>query len=465
MANFTKETLNKIFKAYDIRGRYPEDLSEELFYHLGRAYAVVYKPQKVVVGHDIRPESLLFKKSLIKGLLESGVAVEDMGEIATEILYFAVGEFNDKYDGGMIITASHNPQGWNGCKMVDKNVQAIGSDSGLDKIAEVMLSKQYIDGEGSYAEIDIYPSYKAKIRSFLKSELPKDLYIVVDAGNGIGGKIYDYVFGDLGVKVEKMYFETDGTFPNHVPNPLEEENVVELKARVLESGADLGISIDGDADRIMFVDKKGRRPDGVYSGVLLAKHLCKGRENPKVIQDPRITWPFQKELPQEGITPIVSVAGHSYFKRAMRQNDAVFGAEMSAHYFFKDFYYADGGIIALAIILDMLACGLDITSEVDYLYEKYPNSGEVNYVVEDVPAVLKKVEDKYNTIEAKISHIDGISVEFEDWRFNLRSSNTQPLIRLNVEGKSKEIIVEKFLEIESVIASPRENLPALKELL
>lgn len=460
----TKEILDKIFKAYDIRGLYPEQLSNELFYNLGRAYATKYKPGIVVVGHDIRPESAELKENLINGLLDSGSDVVDLGEIATEMIYFAVGEFKSVYDGGLVVTASHNPAGWNGCKMIDKNVMAIGAGTGGSELKELMLSANYANpnrrGELSYR--DIYPEFKEKIRSFIRTAQRRDLKIVVDAGNGIGGKVFDYVFGDIPeLSITRMYFEPDGTYPNHIPNPIEEENVFEIKRKVVELNADLGIAIDGDADRAMFIDKQGRRPDGVYTGVLFAKHLLKGTKGESIIHDPRITWPFVKESENYNARAIESLAGHSFFKKAMSENKSVFGAEMSAHYFYRSFYNADSGMATIATMLDMMFGGIDLSNELDYLYSTYPNSGEVNYEVANPAEVFETFENHFTPLGGKISKFDGISVEFSDWRFNLRGSNTQPLIRLNVEGISQDLVKDKFLELENIIGAPRQNTPAL----
>lgn len=469
MSPIPTEILDKIFKAYDIRGTYPEQLSEEFYTLLGKAYVTHFKPKTVVVGHDIRPESIQFKEALIEGLLNSGCNVVDLGEIPTEMIYFAVGEFNNEYDGGLVVTASHNPAGWNGCKFVDKNVMAIGTSTGSLKIKEIIVNEAFLETNyrGKRTSRDLYPEYKLKIRTFL-GNIPSDKNIsaIVDAGNGIGGKVFDYVFGDIeNLKVEKMYFEPDGTYPNHVPNPLEEENVAELKENVLSSEVDIGIAIDGDADRTMFIDKKGRRPDGVYTGVLFTRFLLRGTKNQVIIHDPRVTWPFEKEAKTFNAKTVTSVAGHAPFKMSMKENGGLFGAELSAHYFYKDFYNADSGLITAAIMLRMLFEGLDLEKELDYLYEKYPNSGEVNYEVDNQQALFDKFEGIYKPQGAKISHIDGISIEFDTWRFNIRGSNTQSVVRLNLEGITKKVIVEKFAEVEKVINAPRINLPALKELL
>ena len=476
-----KQILDTIFRAYDIRGRYPSELNSEFYENLGKAYATFFKPNKVVVGYDIRPESIEMKNSLAKGLCEMGCDVVDAGEIPTEALYFATGEYPEIFDGGMVVTASHNGTGWNGCKMVARNAKPISSTSGLMDLKKIIIENEYEkvrDQKGTVSEMDVMPEYKKKVLSFINLEKKKLLNIIVDAGNGIGGKVFDYIFGDLEINtgnstdnemgvlnIDRMYFEPDGTYPNHVPNPMEEENLEEIKKRVVETGADFGIAIDGDADRAFFIDKKGRRPDGVYVGVLLAKNILKNKsDNKKIIHDPRITWPFIKEAQKLGAEVYQSMAGHSFFKAAMAEKQALFGAEASAHFYYQDFYNCDSGMVTIAQMLNMYFEGFELTREVDYLFENYPNSGEVNYRVENAIVLIHQIEEFYEKQGAKIEKIDGLSVEFDDWRFNLRMSNTQPLLRINLEAKTKELVIEKFLEVEKMIGAVRDNLPALEEL-
>jgi len=462
-----KQILDSVFRAYDVRGRYPDELNAEFYKNLGKAYVSFFKPRKLVVGHDIRPESIEMKKSMMAGIVEMGCDVVDIGEIPTETLYFVTGQYSDIYDGGLVVTASHNGAGWNGCKMVTKNARPISGTSGLMDLKRIILEEKYekvSEVEGTLDVKDFMYEYKEKVLSFLKTEKRKMLKIVVDAGNGIGGKVFDYIFSDLDLNIDRMYFEPDGTYPNHVPNPLEEENVEEIKKRVVEVEADFGIAIDGDADRAFFIDKKGRRPDGVYVGVLLAKNLLLNSENKKIIHDPRITWPFVKEAGALGAETFQSMAGHSFFKQVMAEKQALFGAEASAHFYYRDFYNCDSGMITIAQMLNMYFEGFELTEAVDYLFDKYPNSGEVNYKVENAISIISKIEEHYEKMGARIEKIDGLSVEFDDWRFNIRTSNTQPLLRLNVEGITKEKVIEKFLEVEGMIGAPRDNLPALMEL-
>ncbi|MBW6442087.1 phosphomannomutase, partial [Patescibacteria group bacterium] len=370
---------------------------------------------------------------------------------------------------GLVVTASHNGAGWNGCKMVTKNAKPISGATGLMDLKRIILDESYEkidDKEGTLEEYDIMPAYKEKVLSFITSDKRNDIKIIVDAGNGIGGNVFDYIFSDIDcLSIDRMYFDPDGTYPNHVPNPMEEENVLEIKKRVVETDVDFGIAIDGDADRAFFIDRKGRKPDGVYVGVLLARNILKNNgENKKIIHDPRVTWPFIKEAEKLGAETSQCMAGHSFFKQAMADRNALFGAEASAHFYYRDFYNCDSGMITIAQMLNMYFEGFELTKEVDYLFERYPNSGEVNYRVENAISLIHKIEEFYEKKGAKIQKIDGLSVEFEDWRFNLRTSNTQPLLRLNLEATTKDKVVEKFLEVEKIIGTVRDNLPALEEL-
>jgi phosphomannomutase len=466
MTKFTQTQLDKVFHAYDIRGLVPDELNAPFFEALGRAFVIFLKATRISVGRDFRPDSLAFQNAFIKGANTAGCDVEDIGEIATEMVYFAVGD-NTRLDGGATITASHNPAGWNGAKLVGQGGAPISGDYGLAKIKEIMLdlpsTKSVKNGkQGKTIKKDIYPSYKAKVLSFIGKTQIKSLEIVVDAGNGIGGKIFDYVFGELPLKVTKLYFEPDGTFPNHVPDPLKEENVAEIKKQTVEQQADIGIAIDGDADRVFFIDNKGRRPSGAYTGAIFAKYLLATHPGDKIIHCPRLVWCLRDEVQKAGGVPVISRVGHSLIKQCMRDEKALFSPETSAHFFYRDFYYCDSGMITIAIMLKLLSEDLDFDETLDYLYATYPNSGEVNFIVKDVQSTIAKIEAYYH--DHKIDKLDGISIEFPTWRFNLRGSNTEPKLRLNVEGKTKETVLEGFKEVEALIAAPRDNIPELPEL-
>jgi phosphomannomutase len=460
----SKDILNKVFHAYDIRGREEDGLSEDFFFALGKAFAQFLNAKHIVIGHDIRPESEIYKKAMIRGITSVGANVTDLGEIATEMMYFASGKFDEKFDGGAIITASHNPAGWNGCKLVGKKASAISENSGLKEIAEIMQndSATITKNLGVVHTYNIYPEFKEKILSFLGDKAIPKLKLVVDAGNGVGGKIFSYVFSDLGFTTKELFFEPDGTFPNHVPDPIKEESIKEISELMASGDYDLGIAIDGDADRVFFIDKKGRRPLGTHNGVIIAKRLLQEFPGERIYYDVKVKRPMDIEIKKAGGIPLVNKTGHSFFKERMSSENGLFGAEISSHMFYRDFYFADSGMITIAIMLKLIAEGLDYTNEIDYLFEHYPISGEVNYTVNNVDEVLAKVETEF--ADGQISKIDGLTVEYDDWRFNLRSSNTQPLIRLNLEAKDKSIIIEKFHVIEKLINGKRDNKPGMKEL-
>jgi len=462
----SKENLELVFKAYDIRGETPNQLNEPFFQTLGHAFVAYIGAKKIVVGRDIRTDSPKFQQAFIRGVLSAGCNVIDIGETATEQLYFAVGD-DLTIDGGAIITASHNPSGWNGCKMIGKGGTPIGGDTGLTEIKKLMLNLEkppLTVTPGKIIIKDIYPAFKQKVLSFIGNTKIKPLKIVVDAGNGIGGKLFDYIFEDLPLKITRLYFEPDGTFPNHIPDPFKEENVAEIKKKTVELSADIGIAIDGDSDRVFFIDNKGRRPSGAYTGAIMSQYFLKNHPGEKIIHCPRLKWVLTEVIRRAGGIPIISKVGHANFKQKMREVDAIFAPETSAHFFYKDFYYCDSGMITIALMLKLLSEGLDFDKQLDYIYTTYPNSGEVNYIVKNVSAELSKVENIFINEGYTVDLIDGISVDLDDWRFNLRGSNTQPLLRLNVEGKTKKAVIKGFRRIEKLISGTRDNIPELSEL-
>ncbi len=466
-STLSSANLDSVFHAYDIRGLDPQELDEKFFNRLGKAFVTFLGAKKIIVGQDIRKTGFKYKKAFMEGATSLGCDVIDVREIGTEMLYFAVGA-DKTIDGGATITASHNPAGWNGCKMVGKESIALSGDYGLPEIKDLMLKNNFSESvkEGIITQMDPYPDFKQKILSFIQDTEIKPLKIIVDAGNGIGGKLFDYIFGELPLKVTKMYFEPDDSFPNHVPNPMEEKNIREIRDRTVDTQADIGIAIDGDADRVFFLDNKGRNPSGIYTGTIFAKYLLRKNKGGTIIQDPRITWPVTKEVEKAGGETIMIKAGHAFFKQKMKEMSGLFGAEASSHFYYKDFYNADSGMITIAMMLKMLSEDLDFDEELSYLYSTYPNSGEVNYLVDNSPETISTIEHYFtkNYPEAKVDRIDGISIELGTWRFNLRSSNTQPLIRLNLEATDKSIIIDKFKEVEKLIKGQRDNDPELPEL-
>lgn len=465
----SKQNLDSVFHAYDVRGRDPEEIDEKFFEVLGKAYVTFLNAKKIAIGYDFRRSSRKYQQAFIKGAASLGCDVIDIGEIATEMIYFAAGS-DLSLDGAATITASHNPRGWNGCKMVSKGAHPLSGDYGLEDIKALMNENKFTNSnaQGKVVEKDIYPDYKTKILSILKGVDIKPLKVIVDAGNGIGGKVFDYVFSELPLQVTKMFFELDDSFPNHTPNPIELENVQDLVDATVKGQADIGIALDGDGDRIFFVDNKGRNPDGVYTGSILSENFLKESKGAKIVYGPNAIFPIEDTIKNNGGVPIVCKTGHSFFKNIMKKEDALFGLEQSSHYYYKDYYYADCGMLTIAIMLKLLSTGLDFDEKLTYLYKKYPMSGEVNYQIADNKALLAKLEEYFTKMYtgSKIDHIDGLSIEASDksWRFNIRGSNTQPLVRLNVEATTKDIVIEKFKEIEKLINGKRDNTPILEEL-
>ncbi len=465
----SKHNLDSVFHSYDIRGRDPEELDEQFYEILGKAFVTFLKTKKIAVGHDFRKTSKPYARAFIRGATSMGATVVDLGEIATEMLYFTVGQ-DKTFDGGATVTASHNPSGWNGCKLVGKQVSSISGDHGLDEIKKLMLTNSFkpiSDKPGEIIKKDIYPEFKEMIFEFLGDKEIPELKIVVDAGNGIGGKIFDYVFGDLPIKVTKLYFNPDDTYPNHVPNPIEVENVQDIIKTVKEQNADLGIAIDGDADRTFFIDKYGRNPNGLFTGVIFANYFLKQHLDATIVIDPRTTMPFDdlnKKFPDVNI--VKSKAGPSHFRYNMKKYDAILGVEKSSHFYYKDFFFADSGMITIALMLRLITNGFNFEKELDSLYSVYKESGEVNYTVKNATKTLESVKEiiSKNHPEATLEEIDGISFRTSTWAFNLRKSNTQPLVRLNVEGKDKQKVIQIFKEVESLINGKRDNMPALKEI-
>ncbi len=426
-----------IFKAYDVRGRYPDEINEEIAYKIGRAYVELLKPKIVVVGRDMRLSSDKLFSALSKGIVDGGSTVLDVGLVSTPMFYYAVNLL--KADGGVMITASHNPKEYNGFKFVKEKAIPISYDTGINEIERIVKDNRFgsVKEKGKVVQIDLLDSYVDYVLSF--SNNIKRLKIVVDCSNGMAGLTVKKVLDRLDVDVIYLYDVLDGSFPNHEANPLKEENTVDLQQMVKLVGADAGFSFDGDADRILLVDEKGNRVRGDITTALIANELLKGRKE-KVLYDLRSTKALPELIKRLGGVPIVSRVGHSYIKAKMREESIAFGGELSGHYYFKDNFYTDSGVIALLYLLSYISNIDSISEEVKKL-NKYFQSGEINIKVEDKDGALKKIEDSFR--DGKISHIDGLTVEYSDWWFNLRKSNTEPYIRLNVEANSEELLNNK----------------------
>ncbi len=434
----------KAFGAYDIRGIYPETINEEIAYRIGRFFPSLFTAKKVVVGNDIRMSSLVLKVALIKGFTESGCDVIDIGQCGTEMIYFSTA--NLKLDGGVMITASHNPKEYNGMKLVRQGARPISGDTGLRE-----LEKQVADGDlpvvaeisGKVKQLDITENYVQHILSYVDVTKLKPLKVVVNAGNGAAGPILDVMEKHLPFELIKVHHEPDGSFPNGVPNPLLSENRDATAKAVREFGADAGVAWDGDFDRCFMFDEQGNFIEGYYMVGFLAKAFLQKNAGEKIIYDPRLTWNTEELVKENGGIPVISKSGHAFIKEKMRAENAIYGGEMSAHHYFRDFSYCDSGMIPWLLVLELLsqADGKSLSELMQERMAKYPCSGEINSKVKNADEVLARIEAEYGP-QGKVMKIDGLSVEFSNWRFNLRKSNTEPVIRLNVETCKNEMLME-----------------------
>ncbi|TAN50246.1 MAG: phosphomannomutase [Methylococcaceae bacterium] len=441
------------FKAYDIRGQVPDELNEGVAYRIGRAYAAFLKPREVVVGYDIRLESPPLAAAVSAGLMDGGADVLDIGLCGTEEVYFAT--FNRQLDGGIMVTASHNPKGHNGMKLVREQARPISSDDGLLDIKVLAESGVFPDTgrQGSLQTDSDKSAYIAHLLSYVDISALKRLRLLVNPGNGGAGIIVRELLNYLHFDVAFKQDTPDGHFPFGVPNPLLPENRAATASGVLAYHADMGIAWDGDFDRCFLFDAQGRFIEGYYVVGLLAEAMLTRHPGAKIIHDPRLTWNTIDQVRQAGGIPVQSKTGHAFIKARMRQEDAVYGGEMSAHHYFRDFSYCDSGMIPWLLVCELMSRkGLSLAELVDARMRAYPCSGEINYVVADSAGVMQAVAAYYAEAEPQIDHTDGLSLEFADWRFNLRSSNTEPLLRLNVETRADGgLLARKVAELEALI--------------
>lgn len=430
------------FKAYDLRGRIPSELNEAVAYRIGRAYAEFLKPRRVVVGRDIRLSSEELCKALEQGLLDSGVDVYDIGLCGTEVVYFAT--FAKEMDGGIMVTASHNPTDYNGMKFVREGSRPISGDNGLQDIRRIAESGEFSTParRGERFAVDIMPEYIEHLLSYVDRTKLKPLKVVVHAGNGGAGLIIDRLEPLLPFKFIKVHHEPDGTFPNGVPNPMLIENHRAPVTALREHAADCAISWDGDYDRCFLFDENGTFIEGYYIVGLLADAFLQKEPGGRVVHDPRLTWNTLDIVARHGGQSVLSKSGHAFIKARMREVDGVYGGEMSAHHYFRDFAYCDSGMIPWLLVLQLISTsGKSLSELVGERMRLFPASGEINRNVPDSKATIAAVLDHYGPKARSIDHTDGVSVEFDDWRFNLRSSNTEPLIRLNVESRADEALM------------------------
>ena len=424
------------FKAYDVRGRVPEELNEDVVYRIGRAYTEFVNPRRVAVGRDIRLSSDVLADTLIGSLTDSGVDVVDIGVGGTEMVYFAT--FARNLDGGIMVTASHNPPNYNGMKLVREGARPISSDTGLEQIRALAERNEFppAASPGSVERLDLRADYISHLVGYLDPDKLRPLKIVVNAGNGGAGPIVDRLEPHLPFEFIKIHHEPDGTFPNGVPNPMLEENRLATEEQIRQSGADLGIAWDGDFDRCFFFDENGRFIVGYYIVGLLAQAFLGRSPGAKIVHDPRLTWNSLELVAKHGGTAVQSKSGHAFIKQTMRDEDAIYGGEMSAHHYFRSFSYADSGMIPWLLVAEIMGeRGLPLSALVDERMALFPASGEINRRVGDAAEVIARIEQLYGGDALKVEHVDGLSVEFPEWRFNVRASNTEPLLRLNVESR------------------------------
>jgi phosphomannomutase len=451
----------KVFKAYDVRGLYPSELDEEGAEAIGRAYVEQFEPKAIAVGRDMRLSSPTMHAAFVRGASGAGADVVDIGMVGTEMLYFAVGELG--LDGGATITASHNPKDYTGAKIVRRGALPVGGDSGLLDIRDRALSLQggergqTPDVAGRVERRDVYGGFVDKVMSFIDPGAVERLRIVIDGANGMAGSMLAPILERLPVDAVRHFFEPDGSFPDHEPNPLLEENRRFIVSEVTKEGADLGIAFDGDADRCFFVDDTGDFVPGDFVTALLAASMLEKEPGGTIIYDVRASWAVRDTVERLGGKALPNRVGHAFIKQRMREIDAVFAGEVSGHYYFRDFYQADSGTIPALLILELISKANAKLSELLRPFrERYFLTGEINTVVDDVALALQKVKEQFAD-QGEISHLDGISVTASDWHMNVRPSNTEALLRLNLEALDPELMERKRDEALAVI---RGDLPS-----
>ncbi|MEO0442226.1 MAG: phosphomannomutase [Pseudomonadota bacterium] len=443
------------FKAYDIRGRVPEQLNEDIAYRIGRAFVDFVGARRVVVGHDIRLTSASLTNALVEGITDAGANVMHIGQCGTEEVYFAA--FNNKVDGGICVTASHNPMDYNGMKFVREGAKPISGDTGLFDIKRLAEQAEFTFAgrKGSVESVDSRPAYIEHLLSYVNKDHLKPLTIVSNPGNGGAGMVMDALEKHLPFKWVKVHHQPDGHFPNGIPNPLEEHNRPATINAVKQSGADLGIAWDGDFDRCFFFDENGRFIEGYYVVGLLAEAFLAKSPGSTIVHDPRLIWNTQDLVETGQGKAIQSKTGHAFIKERMRAEDAIYGGEMSAHHYFKHFAYCDSGMVPWLLVVELLSVsGKTLSQLVDDRMAAFPCSGEINRKVTDAKALISDIQQRYQGLATATDHTDGLSMSFGDWRFNLRMSNTEPVVRLNVESRGDAGLVQsKTQELLEIISN------------
>ena len=439
------------FKAYDVRGKVPDELNADIAYRIGRAYADETKARKVCVGHDIRNSGPMIVNAVTTGLIDSGVDVVDIGMVGTEMVYFSTANFG--YDGGIMVTASHNPPEYNVLKMVRAESRPLSGDSGLLAIERrTHEQKSERSGTGILEVRDIYTDYVERLMELVPPESLKPLHILADAGNGAAGVALTALVPRLPLKVAARHWEPNGNFPNGVPNPILEASRVGTIDTLKKGDYAFGAAWDGDYDRCFFFDAHGNFIEGYYLVGLLAQAMLHDSPGATIVYDPRLTWNTLDIVSRAGGKAVICKSGHAFIKEKMRAVDAIYGGEMSAHHYFKSNWYCDSGMLPFLLVAKLISqTGRGLHELVGDMMERFPCSGEINSTVADVPAVLAKVESYFGG-KGKVDKLDGLSVEFDDWRFNLRGSNTEPVIRLNVEARGdRALLDQKTAEILQMI--------------
>jgi phosphomannomutase len=443
-----------VFKAYDVRGIVPDELDAEGAYAVACGYVAAFEPKVMAIGRDMRLSSPDIAAAAIRGAADSGADVIDLGQIGTEMLYFAVGEYG--YEGGLQVTASHNPAAYNGMKIVRRGALPVGGDTGLDKIKERALggTPEPAAARGEVTERDVYSAFHDRALGFIDQSAIRPLTVVLDGANGMAGPMVEPILERLPLTVHPYSMEPDGHFPSHEPNPLLEENRTFIIAKVREHGADLGIAWDGDADRCFFVDDTGEFVPGDLITALLARSMLEKHPGANIVYDLRASWAVRDTIAAAGGTPLENRVGHAFIKARIRKEDAAFAGEVSGHYYFRDFYYCDTGVVPALVLLELISqAGKPLSELLAPFRDRYHISGEINSTVSDVPVKLQQLKERYSGDAARVSHLDGISFEFEDWHFNVRPSNTEPLLRLNLEALDAATMERRRDEVLELIRS------------
>lgn len=442
-----------IFKTYDVRGVAPDELSPELAYRVGRALVVQLGVDAVAVGRDMRVTGDVLSASLIDGIRDQGADVADLGLVSTDALYFAVGKYG--YPAGVMITASHNPPQYNGFKICREEARPVSLDEGLAGIRDLSLAGDFAAATGKRGDLhqrDVLPAYAENCLSLVDRAAIRPLKVAIDAGNGMAGKTVPYVFDQLPCEVLPLFFELDGTFPNHLANPIEPENVADLQRLVVDQGCDVGIAFDGDADRMFLIDERGQAVGGDMVTAMVALALLKKTPGAAICYNLICSRSVPEVISANGGRPVRTPVGHSLIKKIMRDEDAIFGGEHSGHFYFKDNWYADSGMIAALTCLEMMSVSGKPLSEVIAPLDTRFRSGEINMKVGDAKAIMAEVETHYaNDDAAEIDHLDGVTVSYPDWWFSLRASNTEPLLRLNVEVDDRADLDRRVAEVGAFI--------------